>query len=74
MEKWFTSSAGWTVVAGKIDKPPDVDRAKLLLVGACTSKFKKQGVFVKGCPPNNIDVTRGIGIEVPAGVDLYALG
>lgn len=52
--------AGWCVVAGKVDKIPDVDREKLLLVGACTARFRKQGVFVEGCPPNNRDIGSGM--------------
>jgi len=42
---------GWTVIAGQIEKPPKADKARLLLVGACTAKFKKSGTFVSGCPP-----------------------
>jgi len=53
-------AAGWTVVAGKIDKVPEVDREHLLLVGNCTTKFKKHGVFVQGCTPNNRDIVAGI--------------
>ena len=41
---------GWCVITGKIDKLPDVDKEKLLLAGDCTTKFKNQGKFAKGCP------------------------
>lgn len=52
--------AGWCVVAGKVDRIPDADKEKLLLVGVCTARFKKQGVFVEGCPPNNRDIGSGM--------------
>jgi len=52
-------TVGWTVIAGKVDRLPDVSRDKLLLVGACTTKFKNEGIYVEGCPPNNRDVVRG---------------
>lgn len=61
-------AAGWCVVAGKIDKVPDVSRERLLLVGACTARFRKEGTFVEGCPPNSTDVTRGLGIKQAVGV------
>lgn len=61
-------AAGWCVVAGKIDKLPDVSRDKLLLVGACTARFRREGTFVEGCPPNSTDVTRGLGIKEALGV------
>ncbi len=61
-------AAGWCVVSGKIDKVPDVSRERLLLVGACTARFRKEGTFVEGCPPNSTDVTRGLGIKQAVGV------
>ncbi len=56
---------GWCVVAGKIDKLPEFDRQRLLLVGKCTARFKKHGVFVDGCTPNNRDVVGAISGEAP---------
>ncbi len=53
-------AVGWTVVAGKVDKLPEVDRKHLLLVGKCTARFKNYGVFVDGCPPNNVHIAGGI--------------
>jgi len=53
-------AAGLTVVAGIIDKLPDVDKKRLLLVGNCTARFKKQANFVPGCTPNNRDVVTAI--------------
>jgi uncharacterized protein (DUF362 family) len=62
-------AAGWTIVCGKFDELPDVANVeKLLLVGACLSRFKKQANFVEGCPPNSTDVTRGLGIKGAMGV------
>ncbi|HEX78212.1 MAG TPA: DUF362 domain-containing protein [Dehalococcoidia bacterium] len=53
-------AAGWCVIAGKIDKVPEVERDYLLLAGNCTARFKRRGVFVPGCPPNNRDIAGGI--------------
>ena len=64
-------AAGMTIIAGKMDKLPDIDKSKLLLVGACTAKHRKEGVFVEGCPPNNRDVCAGLselGLDVDSGV------
>jgi len=61
-------AAGWCVVSGKIDKVPDVPRERLLLVGACTARFRNEGTFVEGCPPNSTDVTRGLGVTQAVGV------
>jgi len=62
-------AAGWTIVCGKFDELPDVANVeKLLLVGACLSRFKDQANFVEGCPPNSTDVTRGLGIKGAMGV------
>jgi hypothetical protein len=58
--KLLDMAEGWTVVAGKIDKLPSVDKKRLLLVGKCTSKFKKHGVFVDGCPAWSWDVAGGL--------------
>ncbi len=69
-------TTGWSVVVGKLDKLPEVDRTKLLLVGACTTKFKKEGIYVEGCPPNNRDVCNGLknmGIDVISGIDLSSV-
>jgi len=51
---------GWTVVAGKVGKLPEVDRKRLLLVGKCTARFKNYGVFIDGCPPHNVNIAGGI--------------
>jgi uncharacterized protein (DUF362 family) len=49
--------AGWTVVAGLTEKAPKADKDKLMLVGACTAKYKKLGIYIKGCPPWPGDIT-----------------
>ncbi|MFC2005461.1 DUF362 domain-containing protein [Chloroflexota bacterium] len=51
---------GWTVVAGKVDELPLVDKARLLLVGKCTSRFKNYGIHIDGCPPNTVNIAGGI--------------
>ena len=61
-------AAGWTVVSGKADKLPDVPKEKLVLVGACLAKFKKQANFVEGCPPNSRDIIRGLEIQEAVGM------
>jgi uncharacterized protein (DUF362 family) len=67
-------AAGWTVVCGKLDELPDVQADRLLLVGACLSRFKGAGTFVQGCPPNSRDVIRGFGVAQAVGmVDIDAL-
>ena len=68
--------AGWTIIAGKLDQLPDVDKAKLLLLGACTTKHKNEGIYVEGCAPNNRDVVggmRGMGIDVVTGIDVTTI-
>ena len=69
-------TAGWSVVVGKLGELPEVDRTKLLLIGACTTRYKKEGIYVEGCPPNNRDVCNGLrymGIDVISGIDLSSL-
>jgi uncharacterized protein (DUF362 family) len=69
-------TSGWTVIAGKMDRLPDVVKAKLLLIGACTAKHQKEGVFVPGCPPNSGDIIKGMkgmGIDVKPFIDVDAL-
>lgn len=57
MQNRLDELAGWTVVAGLTKNVPKADKAKLLLVGACTAKYKKLGTYIKGCPPWPGDVT-----------------
>jgi len=68
--------AGWTVIAGKLDQLPVVDKDKTLLVGACTNKFKDSGIFVGGCTPHYRDICAGMramGIDVVTGMDITGL-
>ena len=60
MQNSLDKLAGWTIVAGLTKKVPKADKAKLLLVGACTAKYKKLGIFIKGCPPWPGDVTSAV--------------
>lgn len=54
---------GRIMVAGQLDELPDVDKENLLLVGACLAKHKKEGVFVKGCPPLERDLINAMNME-----------
>lgn len=56
----FDEAVGWTVIAGKIDELPEFDKGKLLLVGKCTSRFRKHGFHVDGCPPHAINIAGGM--------------
>jgi hypothetical protein len=47
------------IIAGQMDEAP-LPGKRTLLVGACTARFKDQGIFVKGCPPNNVDIISAI--------------
>ncbi|GHV34194.1 hypothetical protein FACS1894187_04260 [Synergistales bacterium] len=51
------------VVCGPLDEsklPKDMPKEKIVLVGICTKHLEERGVFVPGCPPNNIYVVRGV--------------
>ncbi len=59
---------GLTVAAGKdVDKKVmGVDKEKLILVGNCTSRFKKRGRYVPGCPAYDFEILSELtGVEVP---------
>ncbi len=54
---------GKTIVIGPLPEaelPKDVKKEDLVLMGACTRHLKDYGTYVKGCPPNNIWVVKGI--------------
>jgi uncharacterized protein (DUF362 family) len=57
MQNKLDKLAGWTIVAGLTEEAPKADKDKLLLVGACTARYKKLGTYIKGCPPWPGDVT-----------------
>jgi len=63
---YLERAKGWTVIAGRPDKIPDVPKERLMLVGACTAKFKDKGVYVEGCTPNNRDIASVIVGEAQA--------
>jgi hypothetical protein len=54
------AARGWTIVAGPVEYLPDVNREKLLLIGACTSKYKDRGHFLNGCPPPGWDMVAAL--------------
>ncbi|MBS3975220.1 MAG: DUF362 domain-containing protein [Syntrophomonadaceae bacterium] len=54
---------GKWVVAGLLNEeslPAGVAKENLVLVGKCTKLWAEQGIYVKGCPPNNIWVVHAI--------------
>jgi len=57
MQNSLDKLAGWTIVAGKTKKAPKADKTRLMLVGACTAKYKNLGTFIRGCPPWPGDIT-----------------
>ncbi len=68
------SAGGWTVACGLLEELPEVPGDRLLLVGACLDRFRNEGSFVEGCPPNSRDVIRGFGVGQAIGmVDIDAL-
>jgi uncharacterized protein (DUF362 family) len=69
-------TSGWTMVLGEISELPEVDRTKLILMGVCTAKFRKEGAWVPGCPPNNRDLYHAMskmGITAVSGVDVDSI-
>jgi len=69
-------TAGWTVVVGEISELPEIDRAKLILMGVCTAQFRNEGIWVQGCSPNNRDLSHAMnkmGITVVSGVDVDSI-
>lgn len=60
MQNSLDKLAGWTIVAGLTKKAPKADKDRLLLVGACTARYKKLGTYIKGCPPWPGDVTSAL--------------
>jgi len=67
-------AAGWTVVCGGAETPPDAVPERLLLVGACQRASVPGAYHVAGCPPNSRDVIRGFGVAEAVGmVDIDAI-
>lgn len=48
------------IVAGLMASPPPASSKRTIFVGACAGKCRNQGEFVKGCPPNNVDIRAAI--------------
>ena len=51
---------GITLVTGDPDIPEDVDKDNLVTVGRCIPLDKRGKRYVKGCPPNNLDIVQAI--------------
>ena len=52
---------GLTILTGDGESPKDVSEDHLLVVGVCCPRdLKRSKRYVKGCPPNNIDIVRAI--------------
>jgi hypothetical protein len=56
----------WRVIAGELEQAPLQDKP-VLLVGLCTRRFQDCGAYVKGCPPNNVDIITAITKETDHG-------
>jgi len=51
---------GITLVTGDLEIPEGVDKDNVVTVGRCVPLDKRGKRFVKGCPPNNLDIVQGI--------------
>ncbi|MGE5542422.1 MAG: hypothetical protein ACM3WT_05245, partial [Bacillota bacterium] len=54
---------GKRILAGPMDEkdiPQDVPKKNIVLVGKCLAKFQDRGVWVKGCPPNNVGIVQAV--------------
>jgi uncharacterized protein (DUF362 family) len=52
---------GKTIIAGPLpDVPQGCKKEDIVLIGKCTAHLREFGEYVKGCPPNNIWVVKGI--------------
>jgi uncharacterized protein (DUF362 family) len=57
------SLQGKVIVAGPLQEfkiPQKANRGDIVLVGICTKPLQDRGVYIPGCPPNNLFVVRGI--------------
>ena len=60
-KEMLDSLDGVTAVVGDIETLPDVDPEKLVLVGVCAGKKKREGIrFAPGCAPRNYWVIEAI--------------
>ena len=52
---------GVTFVVGPAPVPDGVPADRLIVVGTCaTPEARRAGRFVRGCPPNNVDIVRAV--------------
>lgn len=52
---------GLTIIAGPTPVPDGIPREKLVSIGTCsTSEARRLPRFVRGCPPNNVDIIRAL--------------
>ena len=47
---------GYTIIFGQTVKIPEKIEGELLLFGSCTRHYRKEGVYIPGCPPFYKDV------------------
>jgi hypothetical protein len=51
---------GITVMTGNPDIPEAVPGEGIVTVGRCVPKEKRGDRYVRGCPPNNLDIVQAI--------------
>ncbi|MBW2617740.1 MAG: DUF362 domain-containing protein [Deltaproteobacteria bacterium] len=56
----FKYLPGITVIIGDVDVPAGTKTDNLVTVGRCVPKERRMGRHVKGCPPENVEIVRGI--------------
>jgi uncharacterized protein (DUF362 family) len=63
----LAKARGLTIVAGPTPLPAGVPQEYLIGIGSCAlPEAKNLPSFVKGCPPNNVDIIRALTKERPA--------
>jgi uncharacterized protein (DUF362 family) len=57
----LSRARGLTIVAGPTPLPADIPQEYLIGIGSCAlPEAKELPSFVKGCPPNNVDIIRAL--------------
>ncbi|MHB9091829.1 MAG: DUF362 domain-containing protein [Chloroflexota bacterium] len=57
----FHLAQGLTIVTGEAMPPADADPSRTIAVGICCPReLREGGRWVRGCPPNNVDVVQAI--------------
>jgi uncharacterized protein (DUF362 family) len=60
----LAKARGLTIVAGPTRLPPGIPQEYLIGIGSCAlPEAKELPNFVKGCPPNNVDIIRALTAE-----------